>query len=317
VIACGAVEAWSEVAAIADAAEREDARAMLREVLLHELTQDQQAAERMKRAVGPSAGPNLRLDLRPPVPELHRDTAAPDVSHVTPELIQLVLEGQARMEGKLDRLQTDVSQIGKLTGLVHSQLRSWTLTYETTNGTPRLFTLTPVSRRGLDKAAVWQDTYRLTLWCEYDDQPHPWQPAEYKFHRPRDWLVTVAPYALVVLKILRLAVNVAAPIATGPIATLADVDLESVRDDLDAMDKLLDQLPPHRPDTLAASGQAAQSIQAEGPELRALRALLTELDPNRTFNGMHVVATSSGDIRWVCQDHKAAYNLQSGTDSAT
>ena len=148
-----------------------------------------------------------------------------------------------------------------------------------------------------------QDTYRLTLWCEYDDQPHPWQPAEYKFHRPRDWLVTVAPYALVVLKILRLAVNVAAPIATGPIATLADVDLESVRDDLDAMDKLLDQLPPHRPDTLAASGQAAQSIQAEGPELRALRANSPSLIPTGRSTGCTLLrprsATSGGFAKTI------------------
>jgi hypothetical protein len=36
-------------------------------------------------------------------------------------------------------------------------------------------------------------------------------------------------------------------------------------------------------------------VRSEGPELRALRALLTELDPNRTFNGMYVVAIPSGD----------------------
>jgi hypothetical protein len=58
VIACGGVAAWSEVAAIADAAEREDARAMLREALLHELIQDREDAGGATRAAEPSAVPD-------------------------------------------------------------------------------------------------------------------------------------------------------------------------------------------------------------------------------------------------------------------
>jgi len=285
-IACGAVAAWSEVAAIADAAEREDARAMLREALLHELIQDREAVEGATRAVEPSAVPNP--------------------SSLVTELRQLVLARFAQMEGKLDRIETGVGEIAKVTEIVQGQLRRWTVSYETTSGTPRLFTLTPVRKHGLDKAAVWRDTYQLTLWCEHGDRPHPWGPAHYTFSKPREWLITVAPYALGVLQILRLAVNVAAPIAI-----LGNVDLASIKDDLDAMDKLLDQLPAQLPDAPAAPGQPVRLIQPDGPELRALRALLTELDPNRTFNGMHVVPTPSGDIRWVCQDHYTAYNLQS------
>jgi internalin A len=256
---------------------------MLREALLHELIKDQEAVDGATRAVDPSA--------------------VPDPSHLVTELSRLVLAQFAQLGGRLDRIETGVSEIAKVTGIVQDQLRRWTVSYETISGTPRFFTLTPVSKHGLDKAAVWRDTYQLTLWCEHGDRPHPWRPAHYEFSKPRDWLITVAPYALGVLQILRVVVNVAAPIGT-----LADVDLASIKDDLDAMDKLLDQLPTQLPDAPAAPGQAAQPIQADGPELRALRALLTELDPNRTFNGMHVVATPSGDIRWVCQDHYAAYN---------
>jgi hypothetical protein len=306
VIVCGAVAAWSEVAAIADAAEREEARAMLREAQLRELTQDQETVEGATRAVGLPVVPRAR----PP----RRETAVPDLSDPVAKLSQLMLEEFARVERTLIRIETGVNEIAKVAGIVHDQLQRWTFSYETISGTPRFFTLTPVSKRGLGKAAFWQDTYQLTLWCEHDDKPHRWLPAQYPFHKPRDWWITVAPYALVVLKTLRLVVNVAAPIATLPIAALADVDLESVKDDLDAMDRLLGQLPSDIPDALAASSQSAQFIQADGPELRALRALLTELDPNRNFNGMHVVATSSGDIRWVCQDHYAAYDPRSYSD---
>jgi hypothetical protein len=259
---------------------------MLREALLHELIQDREDAGGATRAAEPSA--------------------VPDPSNLVTELRQLVLAEFAQLGGRLDRLQTSVSEIADIAGIVQDQLRRWTVRYETISGTPRLFTLTPVRKHGLDKAAVWRDTYQLTLWCEHADRPHPWQPAHYQFNKPREWLITVAPYALGVLQILRLAVNVAAPIGT-----LAGVDLASIKDDLDAMDKLLDQLPTQlhdAPAAPAAPGQAAQPIRADGPELRALRGLLTELDPNRTFNGMHVVEIPSGDIRWVCQDHHADYN---------
>jgi internalin A len=217
--------------------------------------------------------------------------------------MQQVLDELAPMARQLGRIETGLTGLTEIADFTRTQLRLWTIRYENTNGTPRLFTLTPVNKKGLDKVTVWQDPYQLTLWCEHDDQPHPWPPASYQFTRPREWLVTVAPYAVGVLRILRLAAEV-----TLPIATLADVNLSSIKDDLEAMSKLLQQLPatpPHRP---ADPGEPAQAVQADGPELRTLRALLTELDPTRTFNGMHVVATSSGDFRWVCQDHFLLHN---------
>lgn len=287
-IACGAVAAWSEVAVIADAAERKKARKMLQKAVLRELTHGrQEATEGATRAAEPSAvpGPGDLAELR--------QLILAEFAQLGGEVVQL--------KGSVGRIEAGVSEITKVTAMVQDQLRRWTVSQETISGTPRLFTLTPVSKRGLDKAAVWQDTYQLTLWCEHDDQPHLWPPARYQFSRPKDWMVTVAPYALGVLYILRLAVKV-----TVPITALAD--LASIKDDLDAMGKLLDQFPKQLPGITAAPGQAAQSIRADGPELRALRALLTELDPKRKFNGMHPVAIPSGDIRWVCQVHYAAYN---------
>jgi hypothetical protein len=106
-----------------------------------------------------------------------------------------------------------------------------------------------------------------------------------------------------VLNVLRIVVSV-----SGPVMTLANVNIGSIKDDLEAMGKLLDQIPEQISDAATSPGQAVQSTQADGPELRALRALLTELDPHRNFNGMHVVAMPSGDIRWVCQIHYALYN---------
>jgi hypothetical protein len=137
------------------------------------------------------------------------------------------------------------------------------------------------------------------------DQPRPWPPARYQFSRPRDWLVTVAPYAIGVLQVLRVAAKVGMPIMT-----LADVNLKGVKDDLEAMGTLLQQLPTPPPAHRSADpGQPVGAVKADGPELRALRVLLFELDPKVTFNGMHVVADKSGgDVRWGCQDHYLACN---------
>jgi deazaflavin-dependent oxidoreductase (nitroreductase family) len=45
--------------------------------------------------------------------------------------------------------------------------------HEEPTGTPRLSTLTPVGKHGLEEAAAWQDRDQLTVWCEHADQPHP------------------------------------------------------------------------------------------------------------------------------------------------
>jgi hypothetical protein len=84
-IACGAVAAWSEVAAIADAAERENARAVLRETLLRQLTQGkQEAMDGATRAAEPSA--------------------VPDPSQLVEELGQ-------RLVAKLDQLEGELAQL--------------------------------------------------------------------------------------------------------------------------------------------------------------------------------------------------------------
>ena len=155
-IACGAVAAWSEVAVIADAAERKKARKMLQKAVLRELTHGrQEATEGATRAAEPSAvpGPGDLAELR--------QLILAEFAQLGGEVVQL--------KGSVGRIEAGVSEITKVTAMVQDQLRRWTVSQETISGTPRLFTLTPVSKRGLDKAAVWQDTYQLTLWCEHDD----------------------------------------------------------------------------------------------------------------------------------------------------
>jgi hypothetical protein len=54
---------------------------------------------------------------------------------------------------------------GTATGIaLIGRARPWTIRHEETTGTPGLFTLTPVGKHGLAKAAARQDRYQLTLW---------------------------------------------------------------------------------------------------------------------------------------------------------
>lgn len=98
-IACGAVAAWSEVAAIADVAERETARRMLQEALLRELTQGRQKA---------IDGPTRKAE----------PSAVPDPLVHMPEFVQLILAEIAKANRSLGRIETGVNDITNITGII-------------------------------------------------------------------------------------------------------------------------------------------------------------------------------------------------------
>jgi internalin A len=226
-------------------------------------------------------------------------------------------ELQARFddyEERLDRIQhtgqqtllttqTLLEVTSDIAGLTRVVLKLWTSQYETLDGCPRLYTLTPVAADGVHKAAVWQQRFFLQLWCEYDQQPHP-SDASYEFARDKDWWVRIGPHAQMVTRILRHILNVAAPVLT---LGLPVGDLKESKDKLEAMDQLLDQLPAELPAELADPDYTDDPAVAEGAGLRALRALLGDLDPNRIFGGLLVARTAANDLLWICPDHYQRY----------
>jgi hypothetical protein len=53
---------------------------------------------------------------------------------------------------------------------------------------------------------------------------------------------------------------------------------------------------------------SAESVQvvrltSGGYELRVMKELLLELDPNQTFRGLSKVFAEGGDVLWVCSQH--------------
>ena len=52
---------------------------------------------------------------------------------------------------------------------------------------PRLRTLLKEQPSLTDRARFYQNSYRMTLWCEYPDAWHPWEPASYRLDVEKQW----------------------------------------------------------------------------------------------------------------------------------
>jgi hypothetical protein len=106
------------------------------------------------------------------------------------------------------------------------------------------------------------------------------------------------------MRILRHVLRVATPALTLPLSV---DDLREGKADLDAMGTLLDQLPAQLSDELSDPNYAEEPAVASGAGLRALRALLVDLDGHRAFGGLRVVPTATNDLLWVCPVHYPIY----------
>ncbi|HET7013461.1 MAG TPA: COR domain-containing protein [Streptosporangiaceae bacterium] len=172
---------------------------------------------------------------------------------------------------------------------------------------PRLFTLTRRNPSGAARLRVDQDHYRLTLWCEHPGHPHPWPNAIYEIAKPKQWILSVAPAATIILKILRLATPVAAAV-TG--AILTPTQLQHAQAELQLATTLAQVLPEYDParDPELDSRAQAPLAPAQGQAWRAIRTVIFEHDPTHSFGDLRRVQASSGEFLWVCPDHYSDYD---------
>ena len=173
---------------------------------------------------------------------------------------------------------------------------------------PRMFTLLPEDLGRLNPANFGKQGKRLTLWCEMPGDEHPvvpigsGEPGEYVFKESREWLVKIAPYASLVARTLKTLV----PLGGGALKAMLDESLlKEIAPALDLMDTatetmLAGELDAERgltdePDRLVTT--------AEGAGLRALHALLLDLDKAKGWGGLRRVPTKSGEFLWLCPAH--------------
>ena len=90
---------------------------------------------------------------------------------------------------------------------------------------PRLFTLAPARPAAVSKRArIYQDHYRLTLWCEHPGYEHPWEPAAYDLDPPKEWFTRIAPYAVLVFRTLQLIVPAAGAVTVASLPQAQQAD---------------------------------------------------------------------------------------------
>src|SRR5215475_13066874 len=176
---------------------------------------------------------------------------------------------------------------------------------------PRMFTVRPVRRAGLGHLRRWQRSVRLTLWCEQSGAMHSCADAGYEITSPAEWLTRVAPYAVLVVKSLRLVLPIA---GIAGQALLDESEGKALASTLDAMTRLVDiaaastNLVTASADTGRQSPHGDSLTTAQGDGLRALRSLLFTIDPTRSFGGIRRVIDQTGDIVWVCPTHYKIYD---------
>ena len=175
---------------------------------------------------------------------------------------------------------------------------------------PRLFTLESVRPAGGKRLRFDRNYYRLTLWCEYSEHSHDWEPATYEFDRPKQWFIQISPYAKLIFRILRLAIPLAGSIE---VALLPENQIERAQARLEAMNVLIEELPDglssgQKIDERRLDETTGRVTEAEGSALRLFRSILFEHDPERIFGGMRRTRTPSGDFLWVCPKHYGQYD---------
>jgi len=193
----------------------------------------------------------------------------------------------------LEALSSSVAEVTELTRAVIK------LASADVSDCPRLFTLMDVPGKRI--AQTVRVSYLLTLWCECPGAEHAWDAATYKFSRPREWLRVIAPYGLLVSRVLSIVIPIAASL---PGVVLSAEDFQRVQYQLELMKEVAAQLPRVRVSTLVTSTGIDRLTVEEGAGLRALRALLLAEDKNRIFGDLRKVGTNSGEIIWVCPIHQ-------------
>jgi internalin A len=173
---------------------------------------------------------------------------------------------------------------------------------------PRLFTLARDQPGRARRMKIYQDHYRLTLWCEHSGHWHPWFSASYELDPPKEWIAHISPYARLVFRTLQLVIPLGGSVAN---VLLPADQLERAQDDLRLMSALVEHLPGKVEEDLGAvalSAATGRLTAAEGEALRAIRAVLFDRDRLRQFGGLRRVQAPSGDFLWVCSDHYLEYD---------
>jgi internalin A len=172
---------------------------------------------------------------------------------------------------------------------------------------PRLFTFRERGTGPSLKQLVARQL-EIQLWCEAEGCQHPVIAKDkgyYSIDQPHEWVTQLAPYANFALKVLATVAPIAAPAIN---AFFGDKTTEKwkINLQLDLASAVIGKLPTEikTPDR-ALSPSVISEHERSG--ILALHRFLNETDPTQDRLGLHRVATYTGDYRWLCDRHYAAW----------
>jgi internalin A len=216
----------------------------------------------------------------------------------------------SQMHDQLTRIESDIAKVeGQAAEAAWSVRRVLQVVSAEVTDCPRLFTLTPERPNMRRRIRLFQNHYRLTLWCEHPGYWHAWTPATYELDPPRDWFAKVSPYAALVFKVLQLVVPL---VGSAAGVLLSPDELARAQGELGLMKTIVADLPVKPVQKLDVAGLGdtvtSQLTVGEGHALRAIRSILFQHDPSRMFGGMRRVQAPAGDLLWVCTEHYPEYD---------
>jgi internalin A len=174
---------------------------------------------------------------------------------------------------------------------------------------PSVFAVVPSDRRRIIGSA-----YEIHLYCEEPGAWHrlPGSKGVYPITQPAEWFRKLGPYLQHLITVLKHA----APLAGPVLGTAVDKLDEQLKNDYDLMKELVNQLPKETrhnqmfPDAIPASPEP-DAHAATDADFRALRAMLTKLDPDEAWGGLSRTMTPEGLTLYLCDHHLAQYRQPS------
>ena len=171
---------------------------------------------------------------------------------------------------------------------------------------PNVFVLRPSD----DTSRLWDrivgQKVELQLYCQAPGCWHPYGEP-YRINRPANWIRATAPYLQKLVSVLKYA----APLA-GPWVAVSFPEYEKMfKNDLKLMTELVKKLPDIKAERdlgmAEEIGEMGDPRRVEGADLRVVRQLLHELDPNQRWGGLKKVLTPEGHYLWLCEHHAKEY----------
>ena len=165
---------------------------------------------------------------------------------------------------------------------------------------PNVFSLIPKQKDW------WQSGtkihFDLHLYCQNPACMHIVETYEIAVHRK--WVKQVLPYYNKMVKFLKIITPLVVP---AGFLTMAEGNFEDLKNFAEAGQEYSEQLETkdlkrHRMERFEGGRH-----RAEGHELRLIRKVLDEYDPNQVWGGLRKFTTPEGQALWLCQEHIEEY----------